>query len=67
MRYPRPAAEQELEVVHKADPGPAARVEVAILGSKDARPWGVRHQAPQPGESGVGILRRVKRFDPVTA
>ena len=67
MRYPRLPAKQELKVIHKADPGPAARVEVIVLGSKDARPRGVRHQAPQPGESGVGILRRVKRFDPVTA
>ena len=65
--HPLLPAEQELEVVHKADPGPAPRVEVTVLGRKDARPRGVRHQTPQPGESSVRILRGVERLDPVTA
>ena len=67
LDHSRLAAEQEFEVVHEADPGPAARMQVAVGGGEDARPPGVRHEAFHAGEGGVRVPREFNWCDPVAA
>ena len=65
MDQPLGAAEEELDIVHEADRGPASRVEIVIRGGGDPGSWGVRNESLQSGERAVRVFRSVERFDPM--